>query len=279
MKACFNELTARKNGSLPADITLCGKAGFDAIELSKGNVIRYLRSGGSAEQLRDMLQEHHVQPASLNAVENITFQNKASQRMLRELTDWSCAASRAIGCDCMEVIASFGISDRSEAEIRKETICSLLSLSDIAARYDVKLALEFMAIPDSSVRSFDQCLDIIEAVDRSNVGMLLDTWHFFACGAEVDEVFQLPPSRLFMLHVSDCPARAPYETPRAESYWPGDGDAPLASILSNLQKVGYRGVCSIEAMSPAIHALPLEEGIHMAKEKLETLMASAGVQE
>ena len=46
MELCFNEMTVMKNGTLPEDIALCAQAGFSAVELRKGTLLRYLRGGG-----------------------------------------------------------------------------------------------------------------------------------------------------------------------------------------------------------------------------------------
>ena len=176
MELCFNEMTVMKNGTLPEDIALCAQAGFSAVELRKGTLLRYLRGGGTLEALRQTLEEQHVRAASLNALESVSFQTKAGGRMLRELSDWCFAACRVLGCGCMEVIASFHVPEgTSAAAICRETADSLLRLSDAAADYGVRLALEFMAVPDSSVQTFAQCAEILDTVDRANVGMLL-TW-------------------------------------------------------------------------------------------------------
>ena len=45
MELCFNEMTGMKNGTLPEDIVLCAQAGFSAVELRKGTLLRYLRGG------------------------------------------------------------------------------------------------------------------------------------------------------------------------------------------------------------------------------------------
>ena len=42
MELCFNEMTVMKNGALPEDIALCAQAGFSAVELCKGTLLRYL---------------------------------------------------------------------------------------------------------------------------------------------------------------------------------------------------------------------------------------------
>ena len=228
MELCFNEMTVMKNGTLPEDIALCAQAGFSAVELRKGTLLRYLRGGGTLEALRQTLEEQHVRAASLNALESVSFQTKAGGRMLRELSDWCFAACRVLGCGCMEVIASFHVPEgTSAAAICRETADSLLRLSDAAADYGVRLALEFMAVPDSSVQTFAQCAEILDTVDRANVGMLLDTWHFCAGGSRPEELSALRGDRLFMVHVSDCPARAPFTAQRAESYWPGEGDEKI----------------------------------------------------
>mgnify|MGYP002568790703 CR=1 FL=1 len=206
MELCFNEMTVMKNGTLPEDIVLCAQAGFSAVELRKGMLLRYLRGGGTLEALRQTLEEQHVRAASLNALESISFQTKAGGRMLRELSDWCFAACRVLGCGCMEVIASFNVPEGiSAAAICRETADSLLRLSDAAADYGVRLALEFMAMPGSSVQTFAQCAEILEAVDRANVGMLLDTWHFCAGGSRPEELSALRGDRLFMVHVSASP--------------------------------------------------------------------------
>lgn len=107
-----------------------------------------------------------------------------------------------------------------------------------------------MAVPDSSVQTFAQCAEILDTVDRANVGMLLDTWHFCAGGSRPEELSALRGDRLFMVHVSDCPARAPFTAQRAESYWPGEGDAPLEELLRSVRETGYDGPCSVRGHGP-----------------------------
>ena len=76
-----------------------------------------------------------------------------------------------------------------------------------------------------------------------------------------------------MVHVSDCPARAPFTAQRAESYWPGEGDAPLEELLRSVRETGYDGPCSVEVMDPNVLALPVEEAIRRAAETMKLLLA------
>lgn len=79
--------------------------------------------------------------------------------------------------------------------------------------------------------------------------------------------------RLFMVHVSDCPARAPFTAQRAESYWPGEGDAPLEELLRSVRATGYDGPCSVEVMDPNVLALPAGDAIRRAAETMKPLLA------
>lgn len=92
-------------------------------------------------------------------------------------------------------------------------------------------------------------------------------------GFSAVELSALRGDRLFMVHVSDCPARAPFTAQRAESYWPGEGDAPLEELLRSVRATGYDGPCSVEVMDPNALALPAEEAIRRAAETMKLLLA------
>ena len=92
-------------------------------------------------------------------------------------------------------------------------------------------------------------------------------------GFSAVELSALRGDRLFMVHVSDCPARAPFTAQRAESYWPGEGDAPLEELLRSVRATGYDGPCSVEVMDPNVLALPAEETIRRAAETMKLLLA------
>ena len=92
-------------------------------------------------------------------------------------------------------------------------------------------------------------------------------------GFSAVELSALRGDRLFMVHVSDCPARAPFTAQRTESYWPGEGDAPLEELLRSVRAIGYDGPCSVEVMDPNVLALPAEEAIRRAAETMKPLLA------
>jgi sugar phosphate isomerase/epimerase len=109
--------------------------------------------------------------------------------------------------------------------------------ADAAAAEGLSVALEFM--PYSETRNLRDALDLVEAAGRRNVGLLLDTLHFFRSGGVVADLASLDPGKVLVIQLSDARAAAPvHEQLRAESTGnrliPGDGELPLRELLASL---------------------------------------------
>lgn len=271
MQLCINEMTFGGRSSLIADIKACAKHGFTCMEIRKASLMDYLRQGGTLEELRAVFERCGVKPVCLNSIESISFNGKRGMRVLTEMSEYLFYCCRAVGCECVEVIGSFKV-EGTEEEIHTETVRALRQLSDAAKPYGIKLALEYMGVPASSVKTFKQALAIVNEVDRENVGILLDTWHHYAGGGEVDDILMADQGQIFMVHTSDCPSHTPFEALRAESFMPGDGAVDISGMLSNLKKVGYDGAVSVEVMAPEIQAMPVEQLLEEARHATQPLL-------
>lgn len=271
MELCINEMMI-KNGDLLSHLEACAGCGVKYMEVSKGQLLSYLRGGGTLSELRQELAQHDITPVCINSVESISFNGKRGLRVLKEATEYLCYCSREIGCDCVEVIGSFKVPTGSWEEIHEETVQSLRELSDVAKPYRVKLALEYMGIAGSSVCTFRQAKSIIDAVGRDNVGILLDTWHHYAMGSHPEDILQAKGSDIFMVHVSDCPERAPGTALRTESCLPGEGVVPIRELLDHLTTIGYTGTVSAEIFSPAIREMPPAQLIATVRESMRQVL-------
>jgi len=274
MKLCMNEMTTAKQGGLIEHIETCARHGISCMEIRKDSLQEYLRQGGSLEELKEAFVRCGVSPVCLNSIESITFNNKRGMRVLTEMCEYLFYYCRAIGCGCIEVIASFKAPTEDEAEIHAETVKALRQLSDTAKPYGIRLALEYMGVPASSVKTFDQALAIVNEVDRDNVGLLLDTWHHYAGGSGTEDILKADRGQIFMVHTSDCPEHAPLEALRPESFMPGDGVVEIGAMLKNLKKIGYGGPVSVEVMAPELQALPTDRLLELAKCSTLPLLAA-----
>ena len=77
--------------------------------------------------------------------------------------------------------------------------------------------------------------------------ILLDICHLYKSGAGYDGLKLLNGSIMHNLHMNDYPAKPPHAEIKDEHrVYPGDGVAPLKTILRNLRTIGYRGMLSLE---------------------------------
>ena len=279
MHFCMNEASIMAQGDLLSHIRDCAEAGISYMEIRKACLIRFLRKGGTPEQLRDALREYGVTPACLNGVESISFQDRKGFSAVKESCEYLFWLCRYIGCEAAEVIASFGVGTEDREMIAEKTADALIRLSDTASRYGVKLALEYMAVPGSSVSRFSDALSIIRMTGKDNVGLLVDTWHHYAMGSTVEELAEAKKEEIFVVHTSDCPACLPGTAERARSYLPGDGNGvvPIVPMLEILDHIGYDGVFSVETFAPEYAEMPVPEYLREAKKKTLSVMRKAGV--
>jgi 2-keto-myo-inositol isomerase len=245
----FNGATTMK-ATLPEDIAAAGKAGFKALEIWAAKMDTYLVSHG-LDDLNAIFTEYRVQPASINSIEFITFRSADDYALIKARCHELCVRADALGCDKIVVVPSpTPKGGASWDEIKAESVCVLHDLAGIAAPFGVQLAYEFLGFGWCSVHTLAQCREIVQAVNRPNVGLVIDTCHFYAGGSELSSIEDVDPQKLFILHINDVEDR-PLETIEdAHRLLPGEGVIPLGDILPRLKKIGFDGLCSIELFRP-----------------------------
>ncbi len=258
------------------DIAVAGKAGFDFVEIWAGKLIEYLQRGGLPALRRD-LRRAGVAPATLNSVERITFNDPSGHIRMLEEFQRLCRVAEAIGCETVLVVPSPRPKGVTTAAIERESVRILRELSRLATPYGVRLAYEFLGFADCTVNTLDQCAAIVEKVARPNVGLVLDTFHFFAGGSTLASIRQTDPRHIFMVHVNDVervPRRAMHDALRL---YPGKGIIPLRAIFAALGAIGYAGKVSVEIFRPQYWAKPPLQVARAARAATVALLRETGL--
>jgi 2-keto-myo-inositol isomerase len=248
MELGLNGATTLK-ADLATDIAVAGKAGFDFVEIWAAKLMGYLDRGGLPALKRD-LKRAGVRAATLNSVEHVTFNDPSGHvRMLEDFQRF-CRVTEAINAETVIVVPSPRPKGVSLAAIERESVRVLRELSAIARPYGVRLAYEFLGFADCTVNSLAQCAAIVQKVARPNVGLVLDTFHFFAGGSSVASIRQVNPEKIFIVHINDVERAPRRKMHDALRLYPGKGILPLARILRALKAIGYAGGFSIEIFRP-----------------------------
>lgn len=254
----FNGATTMK-ADLPGDIAAASAAGFKALEIWAAKLDDYLATH-RLDELRALFQKHDLLPASINSIEFITFRPPQEYVQIRSRCEQLCAWAQALGCDKIVVVPSPApAGGASRRQIGQESVRVLRELGTLAQGYGVKLAFEFLGFGWCSVRTLAQCWEIVHETGRDNVGLVIDTCHFYAGGSSLRSIGRVAAEKIFIFHINDVEDRPKDTIEDAHRLLPGEGVIPLDSILQSLKQTGFDGLCSIELFRPAYWERPPAE--------------------
>src|SRR5215210_1550638 len=186
MKLALNGATTMK-ASLTEDIEAASAAGFDCLEIWAAKLRKFLQSSTTAD-LKSLLEEHGVEPYSINSIEHVTFREAhAHERLLHEC-ETLCRMASEINCPYIVVVPSPLPESQSWAGVVEESTRVLGELGRIAEGHNVALAFEFLGQPGCSVQTLEEAAQIVRQVARPNVGLVLDSFHFYAGGSRITAI-------------------------------------------------------------------------------------------
>ena len=116
----------------------------------------------------------------------------------------------------------------------------LAAISDLASRYGLRAVLEFF--PWTEVPDLASALSIVDAAQRPELGILVDTLHFNRSASRYEDLDRIPAARLPFVHVADAPVQESYtteellHTARMERLPPGEGGIDIKGILSHMPR-------------------------------------------
>ena len=254
MKLAYHCWTSM-HSDLATDIKAAAGAGYDALELGYSKIDDFLVRG-SLQDLKQLLEQHQIQPTTLNALEFIAFRGDDYEK-IKERARQFCGWCRALGCPTLIVVPS-PTPDRELAwdKVVDEYVAVLRDLDDIAAPMEVRLAFEFLGFGWCTVRTPRAAYEIIQKTGRENIGLVIDCMHFYAGGGLLSELDAIAPQRIYTFHLDDVENLPKEAITDVRRLLPGLGVIPLDEICGRLAARGYDGPCSIELFRPEYYEWP-----------------------
>lgn len=270
MKLALNGATTM-HADLETDIKAASEAGFDYIEIWAAKLREFLKTKTPAD-LKQLLEENNLEPYSINSIEHITFRDAEDYEQIKAETEELSAIAGEINCPYVVVVPGKLPENASQEEIIDESVKVLNELGDIAEKHHVSLAFEFLGQTECSVQTLDLCNEIVEKVDRANIGNVIDTFHFYAGNSTFEAIDAMKPEKLFIFHINDA-ENLPKETlTDAHRLYPGTGILPIREIKQHFDKIGYDRMVSIEIFRPEYWNEDPFEVARKAKEATEKVL-------
>jgi 2-keto-myo-inositol isomerase len=248
MKLALNGATTMR-ADLATDLRAAKAAGFDYLEIWAAKLRAFLKER-SAGELKDLFAESGISPLSINSIEHVTFRDASAYESIKRECEELSRIAAAVGCPCIVVVPGRLPNGTSRETVIAESVRVLNELCDIAAAHDVSLAFEFLGQTDCSVPRLDLAHEIVREVNRKDLGVVIDSFHFYAGNSTVEMIEALDPDLIQIFHINDAE-----DLPRAQledrhRLLPGLGILPLGEMILAFRKIGYDKVASVEIFRP-----------------------------
>lgn len=262
--------------SLAVDIRIARELGYQGLEIVGAKLTRFLDAGFTFGDVRRMLNGFPV--AGLGYVQDIERDLPTEYDSLLSECEGVCSRAEQIGCGLVQLLTGpldpagsyRGFANRPWQELRKASAKNLAAIGDIGRSHNVSFYLEPLAF--ATLYRLEQAVEVIDAAERDNVGIVIDFWHLWAAGNSPDEVAKVDAKYIRFVHVCDSlDAFGSRGNARqtGRSVWTGAGNIPLKLWVDAVLATGYDGWWSPELLSPHHWELDPWETARALKQQIE----------
>lgn len=116
-------------------------------------------------------------------------------------------------------------------------------------------------------------MELIEAIGTQNVGLLLDSWHWYTSTGTVGELLQLSPADIVHVHVNDAPTGIDVlqQIDSKRRLPTATGVIDLKGFINALVKIGYDGPVECEPFDQQLRDMEDEAAVKKTIEALNRL--------
>lgn len=242
---CLNMATLQ-GFKLPLDkqVDIAAQAGFRSIEPWLRELDAYLQAGNSLRDLKRRIDDLGL--VVEDAIGFATWMVDDDTQRRAGLEELKRDMERLAQLGCRRVAAPpAGAYNTPGMDLRK-----------IAERYRTILELggKMRVIPQleiwggsKTMHTVSEAAFVAIEADNRDASILLDLFHLYKGGSGFNSLRMLNGNALGIFHMNDYPAQPPRETiTDADRVYPGDGVAPMDTVLRNLHYIGFRGPLSLE---------------------------------
>ena len=271
---CLNTSTIRECGlGLEEEIRLAAQAGYQGIEIWDSEIFEYIKQGGTVNTLKSLLEENQLRVPNVIAFFHWAHPDSSVRAKALEEALAMAQIARSIGCPYIAAPPA-GIADRTD-----------LPLKEIAVYYGELLGafqgsgvlplLEFWGHA-RILRSIHEALQILSIIQNPEAVLLADVFHMAKTQGSFELLAELESTRLALFHINDYPDVQDISTlADSERLYPGDGVAPMGSILTKLRQIGYAGMLSLELFNKTYQQAGAENVVREGLEKMQAVVAAS----
>lgn len=239
--------------NLKTHVLLAKRNGFSVVD-TDGSALRKLIEDKGLEETKVFLKESKVKIGAIQFPVNWGGSDEQFYSDLPQLLD-DAKLAKEFG---IEIFNTFFLPSTDE-DILKHMI-SLTNRIKLSAQmissFGCKIALEFVGpyhmrsqFKNEFIYDLSTTIDWIEMIGERNIGVLLDSLHWYVTGSNLKEITAMDSSQIAYVHINDAPNLPVEKVLDNGRVYPGEGVIDLVAFLQAVQKTGYRGPITQEVLT------------------------------
>lgn len=285
--------TARGVG-WPDQARLAARVGYRGVDFSWDGVKQ-----AGADATNALMRELGIVPTIANLPgPNPLNGDEAAFKARMATIDDDAAFSAAIGSRRFQLVLGATTPGGMPKDDRWQMVTDrLAAISEVFARHDVRLSLEFLGPlqfrtgrgggpsdpgappappPVPFVWTLAETLRLCEA-SGPNIGITLDAWHWYHSEGTAEDILATPPERIVHVHVSDAREMPPADVRDDMRLLPGEGVIDLVGFFRALDRIGWRGGVACETIGARLDDIEPEEQARLGLDTTMAVMREAGI--
>ena len=266
--------------SLEEMLDLAQRFGIPGVDASFG-AVRALVEETSAAAARDLFAAHNALPAYMGFIPAGIFAPEAEFMQSLDQFSENCAIAASVGCQRTGSYFPNRMSlppDEARRILRDRTRI----LAERAEPHGIAIGLEFLGVrtfrldePHAFINNVPDTMTMLRETGRPNVGLILDSFHYFTSGGDLSQIRSLRAEDIVHLHVNDAPHADVMTLEDTDRVLPGKGVIDLTGWFKAIAEIGFEGYVAIEIFDDEFRNQDREVAVDVAKQALDSVLAQA----
>jgi sugar phosphate isomerase/epimerase len=269
---------------LPEAIRLAEAGGFQGVEIDVNEACRLVEEE-SLGYVKGLFDEAGIRPGGWGIPFDWRGDENTYEKGLTRLSRLAQLAAE-IGCPrAFTFIMPFS-DEKPFDENFKWHVSRLKPVARVLSENGCMLGLEFVGTESLRVNrkhvfihDLKGMLSLCRALESESVGLLLDSWHWYASRGTLVDILALQARDVVYVHVNDAPVNVPLDRLLDNvRHLPGEtGVINLPGFLRALRSIGYDGPVTPEPFSEKVSRMSPEEAVKTTGEALMKTWVEAGL--
>ena len=261
-------------------LSLSQRFGFPGVDASFAEV-RARAEQTSPAAVRDFFAEYETSPAYMGFIPAGLFSPEAEFMQSLDKFSENCALAAAVGCQRTGSYFPNRMSLPPD-EARRILRDRVALLAERAEPHGVAIGLEFLGLrtfkleePYAFINNVPDTIEMLRETGRPNVGLILDSFHYFTSGGDLSQIRTLRASDIVHLHVNDAPNEEIMTLEDTDRVLPGKGVIDLTGWFKAIRETGFDGYVAIEIFDDEFRNQDWDVAVGIAKGALDAVLATA----